>query len=598
MFRREQNGRIWGSSVSILAECAVDGEFTDTYAAGNYKWAASLEIQTGASVFVEIWSGYLTAESYSEPDIAPPYDVQLIATDGLGLLKSFTVSDLQRVLLQMPSTVSLRELLTYASQLGRIPGGIAFLLNGDAKTSSGDEIANIELLDKVRLDLPGLYEESLYDVLERTLATLHAVVLRYGGWTVVVNENALSPQDAEQYLVDAATGSAVVFDMMEIGSMSEYSWWPVGNFQKTVSPARQSVQVQTRYTPKPDLLKNPDMQTDSQWTKGSQVTHSAAAQAYVLPVVSGGVSTSRDISQVLTLRGPIRRNLELEVQAGATEDKGCLLDVYIRGRVTNQSSPYYNKSMTLRLPTARTAGKGVGDNPALIWSASTGYLFNAAFEINKDSRGGASSFHITIPLQYADPSTSGHGRRFPYPHETGFQDIDEITIYIEGEYTNATTSLNIYAAHLKDASGMTGWEETLRISNGALTSAEPVEVLPVPVADDYSRMHATTFEAFVYGPNGEDVLSWKAADDADWSDQLGYIARENAKGVAAPRLILEGRVNVPANADGTSFLFQKDGSNYMVQTSEWDMLNDELTLEMLSVPDVALTVSSATVRPI
>jgi hypothetical protein len=39
---------------------------------------------------IAIWSGYVVAESYSEPYINPPYDVDIVATDGLGFLENYT----------------------------------------------------------------------------------------------------------------------------------------------------------------------------------------------------------------------------------------------------------------------------------------------------------------------------------------------------------------------------------------------------------------------------------------------------------------------------------------------------------------------------
>lgn len=39
---------------------------------------------------VKIWSGFIQPESYQEPYVNPPYDVEITATDGLGLLGNYT----------------------------------------------------------------------------------------------------------------------------------------------------------------------------------------------------------------------------------------------------------------------------------------------------------------------------------------------------------------------------------------------------------------------------------------------------------------------------------------------------------------------------
>ena len=82
ILKRERSGSILGTSLEIYAECRVDGEFAQLYTSSADEFR--VEVYKRQNM---LWRGFVSPELYSEPDIAPPYDVQIIATDGLGELK-------------------------------------------------------------------------------------------------------------------------------------------------------------------------------------------------------------------------------------------------------------------------------------------------------------------------------------------------------------------------------------------------------------------------------------------------------------------------------------------------------------------------------
>ena len=47
VLKREQNGRIWGTSLEIYAECAEDEEFADLYTSSPFEWMVELEQSDG-----------------------------------------------------------------------------------------------------------------------------------------------------------------------------------------------------------------------------------------------------------------------------------------------------------------------------------------------------------------------------------------------------------------------------------------------------------------------------------------------------------------------------------------------------------------------
>ena len=82
LLRKKKNGPICGTSLEIYAECQVDGEFSELYTSNPKEFLVLLTRGNDT-----IWSGFVSTELYSEPSVAPPYDVQIVATDGLGELK-------------------------------------------------------------------------------------------------------------------------------------------------------------------------------------------------------------------------------------------------------------------------------------------------------------------------------------------------------------------------------------------------------------------------------------------------------------------------------------------------------------------------------
>ena len=82
VLKKQHNGNVYGTSLEFYAECHVDREFIEFYTSDPKAYM--VQLYDGSTL---LWSGFVTPELYSEPDIAPPYDVQVVATDGVGELK-------------------------------------------------------------------------------------------------------------------------------------------------------------------------------------------------------------------------------------------------------------------------------------------------------------------------------------------------------------------------------------------------------------------------------------------------------------------------------------------------------------------------------
>ena len=84
VIRMQTSGPFRSTCCELSLECQDDGEFADLYSTEPTQY--KVEVYHGS---IPIWYGFIATELYSEPDIAPPYDVRVTATDGLGVLKEY-----------------------------------------------------------------------------------------------------------------------------------------------------------------------------------------------------------------------------------------------------------------------------------------------------------------------------------------------------------------------------------------------------------------------------------------------------------------------------------------------------------------------------
>jgi hypothetical protein len=99
--------------------------------------------------------------------------------------------------------------------------------------------------------------------------------------------------------------------------------------------------------------------------------------------------------------------------------------------------------------------------------------------------------------------------------------------------------------------------------------------------------------------SGAAIETWKTGAISAMSF-LEMITRDYCLSIATPRLIVEGTLNVQANPTTIPYVFlsRQDAIGvaiYFLPTSwDWDLLNDELKVSMLSLPAAAIQVTSET----
>ena len=518
----EQNGHIHGTSLVLYLECREDGEYTELYTSSAKEWQVQLW-WNGRS----LWTGYLTPELYSEPDIAPPYDVCVTATDGLGELKrseykpaSWDLS-LEDHLYGILALTGLDKTIYHT-------GGI-----------SADGRPGASMLHEVKVDLSHLQGKTCYDVLDGILTAINAELTTWGQQWMLLRPTDLDNTSANLALYPANGGGSQTWSIPSYGSARTHGRWPVGQMSTQIIASRSAVTVQS-----PNHLREGSELNPDGW--------------------SGSDSTA------------------IRVEAGATSASGELIteghwELMAGGSISQ--SVKYSKGLgahTLRIDqyglskVRITYGTSSGSATHVLGMANGQVGWDMGGDILVGSK---TRETLEIPI----PAWAGAG-----------------TLMVSiAQYNIVSPVTAVYGVSFAVNGVSYGLELRLDLSNGARSEADAVE---------------SAFSTYPGGEESYDVLlsqsglpSFGGSPVSHWSttklgsqSYIGLLAMDIALGCALPRARKTGKLNVPQGADPT-FLLLSDGSrNYFVNTYTVDLLEDEVSVDMVSLPAAELEVAEET----
>lgn len=549
VLKKQQNGPVHGTSLEFYAECNVDREFIEFYTSDPKAYR--VDLYAGATL---LWQGYITPELYSEPDIAPPYDVQVVATDGVGELKLYDYA--------AQGTVTLRALLS--GLLARTGLGTDIYLISSLKAGSRGAGA---LLD-MTINLDYMAGESCYDVLTYLLDTLHATITWWKGAWILTRETNVTFTSGKVRYFNTAGNSALLADSVQmLGSLRANPAWPVGQLSTVIDPAKNRVTVQAPWHVV-TCLQNPDMGSDADWVKAKNARYET--DGYVLPInINTGTSETAVISQATSMAG-LRVPMNLSVKAtGATSE----ISAQAYGTVIGVLLTYKVGGVTYHLVkgTDGTPAWQQGDDIGTYIPLRTRVDFQQQLATWDSSRIEAEELTIeNIP---------------PFLQGTAFP-AGTLTVYILGYCAK------IYGAYL-DVVLSKGYQDVLRIDNGARGEGSEVEIaIGRETADN------AYYAAFLQGlllDSGNLITSFSDANFPGGMDYLAFIARDYALSVALPRAKVTGTVYLESGIAAPPLVFTKGALNYWLQTWSWNLYEDELEIEGLTLPSASLTVESETI---
>ena len=543
ILKKQQNGPVHGTSLEMYAECHVDQEFIEFYTSDPKEYR--VDLYAGNAL---LWQGWITPELYSEPDIAPPYDVQVIATDGVGELKLYDFA--------AQGMVSLRAMLTYL--LGKTGLSTDVFLVSSLKAGSASAGA---LLD-MEANFDYLVGKTCYEALSYLLTTLHATITWWGGhWLLVRENNVTFTSGKVRYFNTAGNSALLANSVQELGSMYQDPAWPVGQLSTVIDPAKNKIVVQAPWHPV-TALKNSDMTQDSNWSK-IQVSYDSTKGAYWFP--QNAITTGELYQAVVFggLRVPMRMTLSgcgsSEAGSGFFGQGNGWLGLVLR-YVDGSNNVYY-------LGTD-------GDGNRRWEQATPGQTPVRAFKQDLLS--------VDVDRENADRI-----------------ELDIPALAVGGTFPAGTLTVSIYggAAYLfsaqLDVILNKGYQDILHIDNGARGEGDDTEVAIGRVTSDIAY-----YQAFVQGILLNDGALITAFSDANFTtgmDFLSFISRDYARSVALPRARVEGTVSLEASVQLPPLVFTKDGLDYWLETWSWNLYEDELQISARTLPTATLTVESETI---
>lgn len=549
LIRMQENDPFRTTSCDLTFECLVDGEFAELYTSDPREF--QVNVYRGGSIGVGgslIWTGFVATELYAEPDIAPPYDVNITATDGLGTLKEYDFP--------ARGVKTVRDQIRYLlSQTGLSRGLYA------VTTEQPNNGSPIDFFDATSIDLDYLEGENCYDVLSALLSTLHMTVTQYrGNWLLLretdvsgkLNSSGTLSVYSIPYLGStSATTTTTVSDVKKtIGQMGVADLWPVGYFTRRVSPAKKSVTVEAPWHMK-NVLQNPDMSSDSEWQTGGMVWNSGGyyetqGQSLCYFYQDVGLTVGMETKYSLKIRAS--RN-------GAEQSYNIVAFGYLSFQATGSSTVYYYDS---------SSGK---------WGTSVpqNYTNYDLGTINTDPSL-AEEFTMDVPaLPFNNISVSGIFR-----------------VYIRAR------NANIFFVSLEQDLNA-GFRDNLILNNGARGKEDAVTILGGRTNIDAITDGAFLQGAFVQESNHQVIRQlWR---DARWSgkDFVSITALDYALSVAVPRIELTGILDFPSTLTFIPFVLDLRSVLFILKSYNWDLLNEEINFTALSVPAAALTVFSETI---
>ena len=547
VIKKEQNGGVHGTSLTFYAECHVDREFIEFYTSDPKEYR--VDVYAGSTL---LWQGYITPELYSEPDIAPPYDVEVVATDGVGELKLYDFAP--------QGTVTLRSLLSYL--LGYT--GLSTDVNLVSSLKPGSHGAGALLDMQICVDY--LAGKTCYEALTYLLDTLNATITRWGGaWLLVRETNVTFTNDKVRYFNTAGNSALLSGSVQTLGSMRSAPAWPVGQLSMVIDPAKNKVAVQAPWHPV-TCLANADMASDTAWAKANNASYGPDGYLFPNNDTGGSSYATAHISQSIASAG-LRVPMSFELKAtGVAAQVGARVGAVIGVLIT------YTVGNTVYLLRR-------GDEGTPVW---------------KEGSAPGSSIDGSL-VDYQQPLASFDADRI----QAETLSIDEIPAFVQGtSYPSGTLTVYVigtcaraYSAHL-DVVLPKGYQDVLRIDNGARGEGDTVEI-----AIGRETAEVAYYAAFLQGlllDNGALITSFSDAN-FEGMNYLALIARDYALSVALPRASVKGNVYLESSIGVPPLVFAKGGLNYWIETWSWDLYEDELEISARTLPSASLTVQSETI---
>lgn len=548
-----QNG-ICGTSLDIYAECAVDGEFAEFYTTDARAYKVQVQMYLSGS-WTTIWTGFISPELYSEPEIAPPYDVCITAVDGLGELKmySFPANGRQSLRTHLQTILAYTGLDTYATDI----------ISVSSLRATSPTISAATMLANTYVNLDHLSEGNCYDALQAIMQTLHMTITRYNNKWLLIRDSDVAVSGGA-IAAGNASGTSVSLPVAQYNSMRLSRWWPVGKMETEIVPAKKKVTVGYPYRVVESLFTNPE---------------TANPYCGVTPVPIGvddcpgwqsiGQTKSYDSGSAFygnhALVGKLQQTITVESQGNFQNPDQMRLVLKLAG-IGLVSGPNSAKiRVKVFMSTNSSTGpwlkkKKYGDGETdLEWSTTDSF------------------FELTVPVGYYSGPPDFSYTEFPItiPYLPG----GNLTIQLDGSEAGNNIRFSVGGVYLTKPT-INGYQDVINIDNSARDAESDIEL---SFGDSPYTANALANILNIIS-NGSDNLTTEWATAQFTGEFLSVIAMDYALTASLPRLLARGTINVPKDSIVPAAFLNPNGIPMLFNTWDWNLYDDEIDVSMVSIP--------------
>lgn len=256
VLRRDSSKSIQGTSLMLSLTSETVEQLISLYTTDNkqYKVTAS----KGGAL---IWSGFVLPEIYSEEYINAPYNVDVTASDGVGVLKD--------VPFELTGEVTILQVFKYCLDQTSLP--LSFHLICDLQAEIQD--INYPVWAQAKINVLGykLASMSCYDVLAEVLSSSNSYVTqKNGAWLIARYTDKTDPYIYDNTLSYVGRG---VRNEVVLGT-NDSEAFPVGSLRLDILPAYKSCSFTREYHKIPSFCLNPSFSGGlTSWDVINQVSH-------------------------------------------------------------------------------------------------------------------------------------------------------------------------------------------------------------------------------------------------------------------------------------------------------------------------------------
>ena len=540
VLKMSKNGNIKTTSLSFDCECKVDGEFSEFYTTNPREF--KVEVFRWNTV---IFTGFLVTEIFAEPLIAPPYDVSINAVDGLSELKmvDFTPTGSQKLI------THLKNILDQT--------GMSYALNIVSDLRFGAD-TSLNFIKYATINLDYMAGKTCYEVLEYLMDTLHATIFLYSSSWCIVRENDVTVDNYgsvackfvnRSMAVSSTSLSYVTAAVQKYNSVAYWSYrpnmWPIGYLTRRVEAAKNAVTIEAPWNVNENSMY-PSVEDDGWTTAGSYVSFDSTHKCYVFGYPGSFLHEDAYL-----------RNFNYDIE------------IKFRGSIGTVGTGPYTSQVTVSV-TFDAGGTTYYYSEANGWATGAASAYTAKMKSTNTDKDPATAdeYSLIIPA-------SGLG-------------AGSLTITLSGQYAE------IYSI-TAEVKMNKGYKDTIIINNGARGDAGNVTIGGGRVTAD-TVMNADSLQGIWFDDTAV-AYSFRNGQ-GNSGDYMSVTAMDYARSVALRRLRVLGVLEVPYSTTTPPLILRVLNQDYWIETFEWDLLNEEIRVDSLSLPTATLSVTSETIKPI